>query len=42
MLINTSFEQGIFPDEFKIAQAIFLFKMESSSEVSNYTTYTNI
>ena len=36
MLINASFEQGLFPDEFKIAQVIPLFKTGSSLEVSNY------
>ena len=36
ILINQSFESGIFPDKLKIAQIIPIFKKDDSSLVSNY------
>ena len=40
ILMNKSFEEGIFPDIWKIANVIPIFKKEDKSQPSNYRPVT--
>ena len=35
-LVNSSFQNGIFPDELKIAKVIPIFKSEDKADITNY------